>query len=261
MNNNRYFSVLPNLLPKDDPRYKKWRLSLKKRPPSWCKGKNKNTDPRIMKIANTFKRKKIDNFYKWREQARKIGLIPSYFSFEKDNRLAFLIGLILGDGHIHKFPRTERLEIALGTDKPKLIKYALKILEEVFKSKFKIYQPIGVKMVKIYLYQKKISRRLQIPTGNRLTQEIIVPKWIVNNRDKLIAFLKGLYEAEASLCIHLPTCTYNFCFHNKNKSLLRFVANSLEGLGLYPEIRSNAIRLRKKNEVKYFSNLIKFRQY
>lgn len=259
---NKYFKVIPNLLPKDDPRYKKWRESLKKRPPPWTKGRTKETDPRVKKISDTFKRKKIDNFAKWREEARKKGIIPgSYPQFRQDESLAFLIGMVLGDGSIYKFPRTERLSIALGTDKPDLIRFVENIVEKVFKKKPKIYKSRGVRMVRVSIHQKQISKRLQVPDGNRSDSITGISPWVWKKEKYLIACLRGLYEAEGSLSIHLPTYTYNFSFSNTNKKLLKDVERALKRIGLHPEIRSNAVRLRRKNEVKYFKDLINFRTY
>lgn len=94
-------SVLVQLLLKNDLRYRKWIKSLKKRPPPWDKGKRKETDLRVKKISDTFKRKKIDNFSKWREEMKRIGKIRSFYpDFTKSNELAFLIGVSLGDGNI-----------------------------------------------------------------------------------------------------------------------------------------------------------------
>lgn len=256
------FPVRSNLLPKTDPRYKKWRDSLKKRPPPWNVGKTKETHPSARKISVTFKIRKIDNFAKWREKARKDGLIPaSYPPFEKDKNLAFLTGLILGDGHIAKFPRTERLTIALGTVKPGLVDFASVVVEKIFNKKPHIYIPIKENVAKVSIYQKKISKRLKIPSGNRRYSKVGIPLWIWRSEKYLIACLRGLYEAEGSLSIHLPTYTYNFSFSNTNKKLLKDVERALKRIGLHPEIRSNAIRLRRKNEVKYFKNLINFRAY
>lgn len=257
-----HIPVSPSLLPKDDPRFIKWKESLKKRPPPWCKGKNKYTDLSVKKISDTFKRKKIDNFSNWRINARKIGLIPSsYPSLKKDLNFAFLFGLVSGDGHIDKFPRTEKITIALGIDKPELIDFTASIVEEVFSKKPAVKKTSYSNMVRVSFYQKYISKRLKVPSGNRGKIRIKIPSWIRTNRKYLLACLRGLYEAEGSLSIHLPTYTYNFAFSNKNTSLLKFVSKSLIDLGFHPEVRSYAIRLRKKEEVKYFENLIKFRKY
>lgn len=258
---SKYFPLLVHDLPKDDPRYIKWRRSLKHRPPPWCKGKTKETDASVRKISETFKRRRINNFAIWREKAREIGIIPKgYPPFKKDNTLAFLIGFTLGDGHIHSFLRTERLELVLGTDKPKLIEFVVNVVTTVFNKKPRIIRQ-KARAVKVSIYQKNIQTRLGIKAGNRRHLPVAIPRWIKRSRQKLIHCLRGLYEAEASLCIHLPTCTYNFSFSNKNTYLLNEVKSALISLGLHPETRLDAIRLRRRDEVKYFRDLINFRKY
>lgn len=256
------FIVAPNLLPKSDPRYQKWRKSLKKRPAPWNKGFNKETHPSVAKISRTFKEKKIDNFRKWRRRAKKEGIIPaSYPPFKKDKNLAFLIGMILGDGNIHKFPRTELLKISLGTDKPLLWKHVDEIVKKVFKKSSHIYKRKDCACIDIRIYQNRISERLEIPLGGRNRANIKIPNWIRDNRKYIIQCLKGLFEAEGSFSIHKKTYTYNFQFSNRNVTLLNEVEEMLTELGFYPERREVAVRLRKKREALAFEKLINFRQY
>lgn len=179
----------------------------------------------------------------------------------RGSQTATLTGLILGDGNIHRFPRTEKLTITLGTDKPKLIDYAEKMVSGVFRKTPITSKIPNTNAVRITLYQKDISNRIAVPTGKRRYSTMGIPAWILEKDEILIACLKGLYEAEASLCIHLPTCTYNFSFHNRNQKLLSDVSSALARLGYHPEIRSYAIRLRKRNEVKLFKEQINFRVY
>ena len=262
MPRTRYIPVSPSILPKNDPRFIKWKESLKKRPPPWSTGKTKYTDPSVKKISDTFKKKKIDNFFKWRCRARELGIIPKeYNPFNKDENLACLIGLILGDGHICKFARTEGLAIALGTDKPDLIKLTAFLVEKVFNKKPTIKKQKGSNAVKVNIYQKYISKRLGIPCGNRGKIIINVPYWIRKSKKFSLCYLRGLYEAEASLSIHLPTYTYNFSFSNTNPHLLKIVEDYLKSLNLHPEVRPKNVRLRRKEEVKYFKDLINFRSY
>jgi hypothetical protein len=96
----------PNLLPQNDSRYKKWRESLKKRPPPWSKGYTKETHPGVLKVSETFKKKRLDNFKKWREKMKRLGKIRSnYPPLAQNGDLAELMGVVLGDGSIYKFPR------------------------------------------------------------------------------------------------------------------------------------------------------------
>lgn len=220
------------------------------------------THSSVAKISRTFKNKKIDNFAKWREMAKEEGLImKEYPHLEKNNNLAFLIGMVLGDGHIHCFPRTEELRISLGTDKPKLWKYTVKILEDVFKKTPYIRKVKNSKCMIIGLYQKKLSKRIGIPSGSR--KDIInrFPKWIKENDEFILSFLRGLYEAEGSFCVHKPTYTYKMIFSNKNESLLNIVYTSLQKLGFHPHRTKITVQISKKEEVHAFNDLIQFRKY
>lgn len=262
MPTNAYFRILPNLLSKDDPRYQKWLISLGKRPPPWNKGKTKFTDVSVSKISNTFRVKRIDNFLKWRKEMKELGVIRStYPSFKKSGELAFLIGMVFGDGNIGKFPRTERLVIALNSKYPALIGYVAYLLTKFFEKDAIIHRARTNNCVRVWIYQKKISQRLHIPNGNKRWLTSGIPDWIWQSKYYLTECLKGLFEAEGSLSIHLPTYTYNFSFSNKNQRLLDDVEKALKILGFNPEIRSTMIRLRKKREVFEFKKLIRFREY
>jgi len=253
--------ISPNLLPKNDPRFRKWKKSLKKRPAPWCKGYTKETHPSVLKISNTFKKKRIDNFAKWREEMKRIGKIKSsYPSLQQNGDLAELIGVSLGDGNIFKFPWTEALTIA-GNAKNKgfIQRYSL-LIQKIFSKKPKINKPYGG-CVRIRLYEKNISKRLNFPTGSRKNQNTKIPFWILKNRDYLIRYLRGLYEAEGSFSVHKPTYTYKFLFSNRNKSLLHNVYQALKMLGFHPHKSEYRIQISKREEVYRIKDLIKFRQY
>ena len=253
---------LPQLLSKNDPRFITWKNSLRKRTPPWNKGLTTKTDIRLKKMSDTFKKKGINNFILWRNNRIKKGVISMPLKILTQNTdLAILTGLILGDGHIEVYPRTERLTISLNTKYPKLIKYATYLIERVFRKKPNPCKITGVNCVRLSLYQKDISKRLYIPTGDRSKDTIGVPYWIFKQNEFIIGCLKGLFEAEGSLSIHEPTCTYNFQFSNKSPKLLEYVRESLVFLGFHPEVRCNGIRLRKKKEVALFKSLISFRKY
>lgn len=259
---NNPFTIRPNLLPPTDPRYIVWRKSLVNRNSSWSKDKTKETDARLRKMSETFKVRKIDNFKKWRNiQYQKGVFLNNPKPLFLDSDLSQLIGLVIGDGHIQAFPRTEKLSVTLDTKYPNLIENTALLFKKVFNKEPKILKQLNTNCVQVYIYQKYISERIGVPTGNKKHIKRHIPNWIWNERDYLIACLKGLFEAEGSLSIHLPTSTYNFAFSNFNKYLLKEVEDMLVILGLHPEIRPHAIRLRKESEVKYFKELINFQKY
>ncbi len=259
---SRCFVLLSNLLPHDDPRYKRWRKSLKKRPPPWSKGYTKETHPSIARMVATFKKKKIDNFKEWRERMKKVGRIKSnYPPFDKNGDLAELIGVILGDGNIYKHPRTEELRISSNSEDKEFIKRYEGLVDKTFKKRSKLNKVKDKKCIYIRIYQKDISKRLDIPAGARKNLDIKIPKWIFKNREYLKRYLRGLYEAEGSFCVHKPTYTYKFLFRNKNKSLLENIFLALKILGFHPHKSKYQIQISRKEEVYRIRNLIKFRKY
>jgi len=253
--------ISPNLLPKNDPRFRKWKDSLKKRPAPWSKGYTKETHPSVLKISETFRKNKIDNFKKWRDRMKKLGKIKSnYPPLKQNGDLAELIGVLLGDGNIFKFPRTEALTIASNAKNKGFIQRYSSLIQKIFSKKPKINKPYGG-CVRIRLYEKNISKRLNFPTGARKNQNTKIPLWVLKNRNYLIKYLRGLYEAEGSFCVHKPTYTYKFLFGNRNESLLRNVYRGLKILGFHPHESKYQIQISKKEEVYRIKDLIKFRQY
>lgn len=88
-----------------------------------------------------------------------------------------------------------------------------------------------------------------------------MPKWISKNKEYLIRYLRGLYEAEGSFSIHQPTYTYKFVFANRNKSLLNNVDKGLKVLGFHPHKDSCRVQISRKEEVYHCKELICFRSY
>lgn len=229
---------------------------------SWSKGFTKENNLSVRKISETMKRKKIDNLKKWREGMKALGKIrTSYPEFEKNGDLAELIGMILGDGHIEEFPRTERLYITNNSEDVELIKRYGKFVADFFEKEPVFMKVKTANCVVISLYQKFISKRLKIPTGSRKNLDYKLHKWIKSNEKYLIRFLRGLYEAEGSFCVHKPTSTYKLFFTNKNDSLLEIVFNSLEILGFHPHKSRCNIQVSRKEEVYRLKDLLEFRKY
>lgn len=253
------FRVLSNVLDHNDIRYLRWRRSLSKRGPSWSKGYTKETNSGLKKMSETFKAKGIDNFKQWRANQIKLGkIIPNPPELSHSAELAELYGLAIGDGHIQIFPRTERLTITLDAKYPYLIERTAGLLFKVFKKRVVKAKAKETNAVQVYIYQKNIAKRMGFPSGNRSQVKKHIPDWIWADNSYLLACVKGLFEAEGSLSIHLPSCTYNFQFSNVNQYLLSEMEIALEMLGLHPEVRPKAVRLRKRHEVQYLEKLIDY---
>ncbi len=231
-------------------------------PSNWNKGLTKYTSPAVLKISETMKRKKIDNFKKWREGMKKEGKIKTFYpSFEKNGDLAELLGLVLGDGHIGVFPRSEVLIISFNSKNTEQINRYVCMVEKIFKKTPAVSKVSGKNCIIIKLYEKNISKRLNIPTGSRKKVRNRIPVWILSNKDYIVRYLRGLYEAEGSRNIHKPTCTYKLIFCNKNKSLLNNVFYLLKRLGFNPHKSLYKIQISRREEFFELENLLQFRKY
>jgi len=229
---------------------------------SWSKGKTKNTDSSVMKISETMKSRKLDNFRDWRSVMKKQGLIKSnYPKLKKDVHLAELIGVILGDGHIRKYPRTEELSIFSNSNNKGFVNRYANLINIVFDKKPKISNHSGKKCTRIRIYEKYISERLDVPFSPRAKLVFKIPDWILDKKKYIVCYLRGLYEAEGSHNIHLPTSTYKVHFSNRNISILDNVFILVKKLGFHPHRSLYSIQLSRKEEVFKFIDLIKFRQY
>lgn len=229
---------------------------------SWNKGFTKTTHSSVMKISETMRKKRIDNFALWRTKMKKEGhLKTTYKNFHRNGDLAELIGVILGDGHIEKFPRTERLLIFSNSNNLGFVKRYSKIVEKSFNKKPHVYNQKTQNCTRISLYEKEISKRLSIPIGSRKNTKNKVPRWILANREYIVRYLRGLYEAEGSVSHHLPTYTHKINFANENQSLLRIVHRLMVGLDFHPSIGIDRVQISRRAEVERAIIVLKFRKY
>jgi len=204
----------------------------------------------------------IDNFAKWRDEMKKIGVIRStYPDLDKDGDLAELIGVILGDGHIVKYPRIEELSIFSNSNNVGFIERYSKLVEKIFAHTPAITKHGSDNCTHIRIYEKNIQSRLGIPYSPRGLLRIVISKWILKNEEFIVRYLRGLYEAEGSHCVHLPTSTYKIFFTNRNISMLDNVYNLVKRLGFTPHRSKYDIQISKKEQVFEFMKLIRFRKY
>lgn len=229
---------------------------------SWNKGLRKESHSSVLQISETMKSRKIDNFKKWRDKAKQKGLIKSeYPALEKNGDLAEFIGVILGDGNIQKFPRTERLLIFSNSTSSGFIKRYTSMTRSMFNKEPYVYKVTGKNCTRISIYESNISARLNVPTGARKNLHFTVPSWISENKDFVVRYLRGLYEAEGSWSTHLPTCTHKLSFANRNQSLLQIVYVEMSKLGFHPSIDATRVQISRKQEVADAIELLQFRKY
>jgi DNA-binding transcriptional regulator WhiA len=231
-------------------------------PSNWSKGLTKETHPSIQKRSSTMVSRKIDNFANWRNRMRLLGIIPTNFSpLIRNGDLAELIGVILGDGHIRKFPRTEELSIFSNSNNPGFIQRYSNLIYKVFNKKPALTRHSGENCTRIRIYQKNIQKRLKIPYSPRGKLKIVVPEWIFKEKRYILRYLRGLYEAEGSLNFHKGTYTHKFIFTNINISMLDNVYKLVKKIGFNPHRSLNKVQVSRKDDVKELVKMIGFRKY
>lgn len=227
---------------------------------SWNKGKTKDNHPGLRRLSQTLKAAKEWNFSDW-QRKRKLQYVSQYKELEKDNNLAELIGIILGDGNLHKHLRTENLRITCNSKDTGYIKHIGNLIKKVFHKSPSIRKRNDVNAVSVDLYQCKISERLNLPCGDKIRNNVGIPSWILSDKRYALKCLKGLFETDG--CFHVDTNNYTRIIEFKNncKKLREDVYCSLIKLGFNPQRGYNYIRLARKDEVYRFKEIIDFRNY
>ena len=193
---------------------------------------------------------------------KELGEIKStYPTLKKDGNLAELVGTILGDGHIYKHPRCDSLRITGDASKMDFVSRSADLVEAVFEKSPTISKVRRSNAMTVTIYERNISKRLGIPHGSRKDLNYILPKWIASSRPNVIRFLRGLYEAEGSLCYHIQTSTHKLFFANKNQHLLKLVATLVENLGFKQNTYVNKVQVSRRAEVRELKDLLQFRSY
>ena len=185
----------------------------------------------------------------------------TYKSLEKNDDLAELIGVVLGDGHIRVFPRCECLRIVGNGNNPGFAKRYSALIAKIFGKEPTVIRRSNSNAFNITIYEKHIAKRLGLPTGSRHSYNFILPSWIAAKRARTVRFLRGLYEAEGSLHFHIGTYTHKFLFSNANPALLDIVFHCVTKLGFHPHRSKFKIQVSRKGEVQKLTNLLQFRRY
>lgn len=222
----------------------------------WNKGKTKYTHPSLMKLSKRLTKQKRWNFSKWQEENR-----IRLESLEKNCDLAELIGIILGDGNLSKYSRTEGLRVVCHSEKKKYMKHIAGLVEKVFKQRPKILKRKKEQATDIVFYKCGLSEALKLPCGNKINNGVSIPFWIKRDENYSISCLKGLFETDGTFCEDKENYTCVIEFKNSCKNLLQDVYEILKKMNYNPQLSRKYVRLARKKEVKEFRRIIDFRNY
>ncbi|RYG59436.1 hypothetical protein EON80_25720 [bacterium] len=112
--------------------------------------------------------------------------------------LAYLTGVICGDGSISLMPRTYALTIACDARYPELIITYCDLVEKLLLRKPSIYSGNGGTYFGIRLYSKHLPTVLGLPAGAK-QQDYPIPEWIFTDLDYVRPFIRGLIETDGNI--------------------------------------------------------------
>lgn len=119
---------------------------------------------------------------------------PAFVSLPPSHDLAYLTGVISGDGSISRTSRTFKLAIACDLRYPDLIEKYMALVARVTGRQPHIL-PRG-NWVEVRVYGCELPTILGLPSGAKSRSGYTVPEWIFDNREYSRKFLLGLIETD-----------------------------------------------------------------
>ena len=195
----------------------------------------------------------------------------------KSKKLAELVGIILGDGNVHKFigkkSTSYMVRIAGDSvkDKEYLINYVKPLCDGLFGIESQVHKHKIHNEMFINLNSKLIVEFFEsmgLTCGNKIINQITIPNWISTDSSFLKACIRGLVDTDGSLYElkpHWPGL-WQICFTNKNQQLMGDFRDSLIKLGIkcsniynYPDgVKASKVYITKRSELRKFYKEIGF---
>jgi len=159
--------------------------------------------------------------------------------------LAEFIGIMLGDGSINK--NQAKVTLSSKTDRG----YAY-FIQRIIKKLFNIKSPIAFRAkntIEIMIYSRNAVDFLVqcgLKTGNKVSNQIDVPRWIFNKGSFIKACLRGLIDTDGGIYFHdhvtkgIKYKNIGLCFTNRSLPLLNSANQMFLMLGL--SAKSDKIR-------------------
>lgn len=173
------------------------------------------------------------------------GIFPRSKEYSYPNysvELADFVGIMLGDGGI----TPSFCSITLNSEADaEYILYVQSFAEKLFGEPPKAFFRTGQRTCILYYNGVNLIRYFKsigLKVGNKVKQQVAVPKWISSNTEYKKACLRGLMDTDGGVFLHkykVKNQRYLYkkiCFANRSVPLLNFVEQTLRELGFTPKI-------------------------
>lgn len=160
------------------------------------------------------------------------------------------MGIVFGDGGINN---DWQLVITLNSIQDRdYISYVKALIEKLFHIEVAVRKRTNMNATVLvasstslvdYLVDKGAVR------GNKVLQQIDIPKWILSNTEFQKSFVRGLVDTDGCLYIHRHKVgnkmykNIGFCFTNGSQRLIKSVASLLREFEIKPYIQGNNTRI------------------
>ncbi|MAG78879.1 hypothetical protein CMI40_00705 [Candidatus Pacearchaeota archaeon] len=190
---------------------------------------------------------------------------------KKDEKLAEVIGIILGDGHVSEFKIGKRIRCYMirvagnsETDKDYLTRYIPFIFYDIFNEKGSLHFSKTSKVGYFTIYGKKFVdyiKSIGIKSGNKKRNNQGIPLWIKNNKKYISKCIKGLIDTDGSIhYISKNNKNIRISYTSYIPQLLNDVRKGLINLGFNPSkiITEKQIFLSSKKDIEKYIGEIGF---
>jgi hypothetical protein len=198
----------------------------------------------------------------WRAPRYKRGLVETCWRCWRGTRpIRFepadyteLLGLYLGDGHITRLARTERLRIFLDSRHGTIVEETAALLRRCFPAnRLGRFHPAGERMVVLWLYQGHLSCLFpQHGPGKKHERSIVLEPW---QRDLVAAapwaLLRGLIRSDGCVFIN-RTGKYeylSYCFDNESADIRRLFVDTCRQVGVDCRLAGTSVRIYRRASV------------
>jgi len=190
---------------------------------------------------------------------------------KKDNNLAEIFGIILGDGHVSEYKKGKKVRVYsiriagnLLTDRDYIFRYIPKLFKEVFKEEGSTLKTKKGNSGYFTVYGKNLVEFIKsngIRSGNKKLNRQGIPDWIMKNSEFKKRCLKGLIDTDGSIhLISKKNKNLRIDFTSCIPRLLNDAREAFISLGFAPSkvINKKHFFLSKKDEVEKYVKKIGF---
>ena len=204
-------------------------------------------------------------FYKWQKISKSsLKAIeierPKYtlkiiHQIKLDEKLAEIIGVLNGDGHISK----SKYEVCVAGNRLErdYFDYLKNLFESKFNTEFKLMEVASG--LKLRVYSKELSLFLTnyygLPKGNKMGK-LQIPKVIKDSPSLLVNYLRGLFDTDGTIYLRRKKDVV-LEISSADKRFLTEIQKALNSLGFNAKKYEKHVNLYNLEDIKKFFNLIK----